>query len=66
MSIWIIPLYQIQVGVSLFSRTHVNKENHGFYFEEILTAFDDPFFLEAYDRKHSTIDEIRMNGLASL
>ena len=43
----------------------LNKENHGFYFEEILTAFDDPFFLEAYDREHSTMDEIRMKGIAS-
>ena len=31
-----------------------NKENHGFYFEEILNVFNDPFFMEAYDREHST------------
>ena len=43
----------------------LNKENHGFFFEEILAVFDDPFFLEAYDREHSTIDEIRMKGIAS-
>jgi len=43
----------------------LNKEDHGFYFEEILAAFDDPFFLEAYDRDHSTLDEIRMKGIAS-
>ena len=40
----------------------LNKEDHGFYFEEILGVFDDPFFLEAYDRDHSNMDEIRMKG----
>jgi uncharacterized DUF497 family protein len=43
----------------------LNKKNHGFYFEEILAAFDDPFFLEAYDRENSTQDEIRWKGIAS-
>jgi len=43
----------------------VNKENHGFYFEEILAVFDDPFFLEAYDRENSTMDETRWKGIAS-
>ena len=43
----------------------LNKEDHGFYFEEILAAFDDPFFLEAYDQDHSSLDEIRMKGIAS-
>jgi uncharacterized DUF497 family protein len=43
----------------------LNKENHGFYFEEILAAFDDPFFLEAYDRENSTLDEVRWKGIAS-
>ena len=46
-------------------KNSLNKENHGFYFEEILAAFDDPFFLEAYDREHSTMDETRMKGIAS-
>ena len=43
----------------------LNKEDHGFYFEEILAVFDDPFFLEAYDRDNSTLDEIRWKGIAS-
>ncbi|GHV72361.1 hypothetical protein AGMMS49928_29090 [Spirochaetia bacterium] len=43
----------------------LNKKNHGFYFEEILAAFDDPFFLDAYDRDSSTLDEIRWKGIAS-
>jgi len=42
-----------------------NKEDHGFFFEEILAVFDDPFFMEAYDRDHSNLDEIRMKGIAS-
>ena len=43
----------------------LNKETHGFFFEEILAVFDDPFFLEAYDRTYSTLKEIRMKGIAS-
>jgi len=43
----------------------LNKENHGFYFEEILGAFDDPFFLEAYDQDNSTHNEVRWKGIAS-
>jgi uncharacterized DUF497 family protein len=43
----------------------LNKEKHGFYFEEILDVFDDHFFLEAYDADKSTLDEIRWKGIAS-
>ena len=43
----------------------LNKETHGFYFQEILALFDDPFFLEAYDRENSTLDETRWKGIAS-
>jgi uncharacterized DUF497 family protein len=43
----------------------LNKENHGFFFEEILAVFDDPFFLEAYDRDNSMVDEVRWKGIAS-
>ena len=43
----------------------LNKEEHGFFFEEILAVFDDPFFLEAYDRDNSTVDEVRWKGIAS-
>jgi len=28
-------------------------------------AFDDPFFLEAYDYDNSTLDEVRWKGIAS-
>jgi len=44
----------------------LNKKEHGFFFEEILAVFDDPFFLEAYDRDNSTLDEVRWKGIASL
>jgi len=44
----------------------LNKKDHGFYFEEILEVFDDPFFLEAYDSDHSTMEETRLKGIASL
>ena len=47
------------------SKNILNKESHGFYFEEILAVFDDPFFLEAYDRDNSTLDEVRWKGIAS-
>ena len=43
----------------------LNKKDHGFYFEEILAVFNDPFFLEAYDRDNSTLNEIRLKGIAS-
>jgi uncharacterized DUF497 family protein len=44
-------------------KNSANKKNHGFYFEEILDVFDDPFFLESYDR--TTPDEVRWKGIAS-
>ena len=46
-------------------KNFLNKAKHGFFFEEILAAFDDPFFLEAYDYDHSTVDEIRWKGILS-
>ena len=44
----------------------INKETHGLYFHEILSAFDDPYLLELYDEAHSTIAETRFKGLAEL
>ena len=46
-------------------KNKLNKENHGFSFEEVLSVFDDPFFLEAYDSDNSTQDETRWKGIAS-
>ena len=31
----------------------LNREDHGFYFEEIFAVFDDPFFLHRAWRKNS-------------
>lgn len=44
----------------------LNKKDHGFLFEEILCVFDDPFFLEAYDRDNSSCNEDRWKGIASI
>lgn len=43
-----------------------NKEKHGLCFEQILPIFDDPFFLEYYDKEHSSEDEDRFFGLGSV
>jgi uncharacterized DUF497 family protein len=47
-------------------KSRINKESHGFYFDEILPAFDDPCILELYDEVHSTFNETRYRGLAEL
>ena len=47
-------------------KSRINKEYHGLYFNEILSAFDDPYFLEIYDEVHSTLGEARFRGLAEL
>ena len=47
-------------------KSRINKELHGFYFDETLPAFDDPCLLEVYDEAHSTLTETRFRGLAEL
>jgi len=47
-------------------KSKANKEFHGLFFDEILSAFDDPYLLELYDENHSTLNEIRYRGLAEL
>ena len=47
-------------------KSRINKELHGLFFEEILSAFDDPFLLEIYDETHSALSEARFKGLAEL
>ena len=42
-----------------------NKKNHGFSFNEILEIFDDPAFLEGFDREHSE-NEDRFYGIGCL
>ena len=43
----------------------LNKKVHGFSFTEILEIFDDPAFLEGYDRGHSK-DEDRYYGIGCI
>jgi uncharacterized DUF497 family protein len=43
----------------------LNIKNHGFALAEITDIFDDPFFLEDYDEKHSTEDEVRYYGIGN-
>ncbi|QTQ13104.1 BrnT family toxin [Treponema parvum] len=43
-------------------KSEVNKK-HGFVFDEILDVFDDPYFYEIYDIKHSELNQTRYNGL---
>ena len=47
-------------------KNDINKKKHGLSFEEILTVFDDPFFLERYDHLHSDENEDRMFGLGTV
>ncbi|MGI5173270.1 BrnT family toxin [Treponema sp. OMZ 840] len=49
--------------------TDKNKQNikrHGLSFEQILSVFDDPFFLERYDKEHSSETEERYFGLGCI
>jgi uncharacterized DUF497 family protein len=38
-------------------KDRLNTKNHGFSFTEILENFDDPAFLEGFDREHSAEEE---------
>ncbi len=46
-----------------FSEKSESNKKHGFSFEEILDAFQDPFFYEIFDANHSDINQDRYNGL---
>lgn len=48
------------------NKSKKNKAKHGLSFEQILPVFDDPFFLERYDKEHSSADEDRFFGLGSV
>lgn len=48
------------------NKNEKNKIKHGLSFEQILPIFDDPFFLERYDKEHSFEDEDRFFGLGSV
>ena len=47
------------------NKDRLNKKKHGFSFSEILEIFDDPAFLEGYDRKHSDKED-RYFGIGCL
>ena len=47
------------------AKDRLNRKNHGFSFNEILEIFDDPAFLEGFDREHSE-NEDRFYGIGCL
>ena len=44
-------------------KNEANIHKHGLSFEQVISAFDDPFFLERYDKEHSSEIEDRFFGL---
>lgn len=44
-------------------KDELNVKNHGFSFEQILDVFDDPYFYEIFDEKHSVVGQDRFFGL---
>ena len=44
-------------------KNELNKKKHGLAFEEIIDAFDDPYFIESIDFNHSTSKETRYIGI---
>lgn len=47
-------------------KSNGNKQIHGYSFNEVLSVFDDIYFLETYDEKHSTAGQERYFGLGAL
>jgi len=47
-------------------KNEINIRKHGLSFEQVIPVFEDPFFLERYDREHSSEDEDRYFGLGML
>ena len=45
---------------------HKDKNNRGISFRDILPAFDDPYFYEIYDTKHSDEKHDRYNGFGNV
>ncbi|MBQ3712842.1 MAG: BrnT family toxin [Spirochaetia bacterium] len=41
-------------------------KNHGYSFKEVESVFDDPFFVEFYDKAHSSLRQTRFFGLGSI
>ncbi|MCR4823011.1 MAG: BrnT family toxin [Treponema sp.] len=47
-------------------KNEINIRKHGLSFEQVIPVFEDPFFLERYDREHSKETEDRYFGLGML
>ncbi|QTQ13908.1 BrnT family toxin [Treponema parvum] len=47
-------------------KDEINIKKHGFSFEEILSMFDDPQFIERVDLEHSTVEEERFIGFGNI
>jgi len=47
-------------------KNEINKKKHGLSFEQVIPIFDDPFFLERYDKNHSSLNEERYFGLGCI
>lgn len=45
-----------------FSEKSKANHKHGFTFEEAVDVFDDPYFFEVIDERHSTTEQERYNG----
>ena len=49
-----------------FNEKSTLNKKHGFTFDEILDVFDDPYFYEIYDIKHSKLHQTRYNGFGCI
>jgi len=47
-------------------KSRSNRRKHGISFDEILEVFDDPAFLEGYDREHSRTEDRRYYGIGCI
>ena len=47
-------------------KNQLNKKKHGLYLSEVVDVFDDPYLIEWYDKKHSTVEEDRYICLGRL
>ena len=47
-------------------KDEANFKKHGIRFAEILEVFDDPYFFEMYDVRHSSESEERMFGVGNI
>lgn len=48
------------------NKESINIQKHGLPFTEAIKVFDDPFYIESYDEKHSTQTEDRFTVLGRI